>query len=511
MGLEGQDEEQGRHDDIIGRDASTELPYRQERQDEGMSGSESDDPLIGRRIGPAELQRKLGEGGMGAVYLGRHPGLNRPVAVKILSAALAQNAEFIQRFQREARLAARLEHPNVVQVHDVGEQDGLHYIVMQYVEGKSLDQILKERRKLSLNEALSITKRVAVALAAAARLGIVHRDIKPHNILISKDGMVKVADFGLAKDNDANRTISETGQIVGTPYFMSPEQAEGKAVDPRGDLYSLGATLYPMLTGKRLFEGSSPLAIVMKQIREQPVPVRELDPSIPPAVEALLDRLLRKDPGERFASAEALVKAIDALKGPAEKTRAPVRRRAILSVAGILAAGILLGLLLGKPPAAAPAPVPPPVAAPQPLPPAPSPPKKPDPKEGVLSRFRDAAERRWGEEIYARTEEFLKAAQKKDFKTLKGMLDTLTFGSPDEQVFTEILSKVFNEKVTLEGWEIEDIDVRVRTPGRPQPHAVASVAYHLKTPNSELKLQHQAVFWVRRIDGQWYLTRNPRK
>jgi predicted Ser/Thr protein kinase len=480
-----------------------------------MSGSESDDPLIGRRIGPAELQRKLGEGGMGTVYLGRHPGLNRPVAVKILTAPLAQNAEFIERFQREARLAARLEHPNVVQVHDVGEQDGLHYIVMQYIEGKSLDQILKERKKLALNEALSITKRVAVALAAAARLGIVHRDIKPHNILVSKDGMVKVADFGLAKDNDANRTISATGQIVGTPYFMSPEQAEGKAVDPRGDLYSLGATLYPMLTGKRLFEGSSPLAIVMKQIREQPVPARELDPSIPPAVGEILDRLLKKEPAQRYASAEELVKAIDALKGPAATATVPAppaRRRALLSVSGILAAGIVLGLLLGKgkKPPAAPAPLPPPVAAPKPSPPAPAP-AKPDPKEGVLGRFRDAAERRWGEELYARTEEFLKAAQKKDFKALKGMLDSLTFGSPDEQVFAEILSKVFNEKVTLESWEIQDLDVRVRAPGRPQPHAVASVAYHLKTPNSELKLQHQPVYWVRRIDGQWYLTRNPRK
>src|SRR5262245_16583403 len=165
-----------------------------------------EDPIIGKVIGHCTIQRKLGQGGMGAVYLAHHPGLNRPVAIKVLPGDLASKPEFKERFFREARLAARLEHPNVVQVHDVGEEQGVHYIAMQYVEGKSLDAILKEKKKLALHEALAITKRVAVALSAAAKLGIVRRDIKPHNILISKDGIVKVADFGLAKDEDSNRS-----------------------------------------------------------------------------------------------------------------------------------------------------------------------------------------------------------------------------------------------------------------------------------------------------------------
>ncbi|MBV8880971.1 MAG: serine/threonine protein kinase, partial [Planctomycetaceae bacterium] len=244
---------------------------------------EPDDPLIGKELGHCTIQKKLGQGGMGAVYLAHHPGLNKSVAIKVLPGDLAGTPEFRERFIREARLAARLEHPNVVQVHDVGHEQGVHYIAMQYIEGKSVDQILKERKKLSVGEALSTTKRVAAALAAAAKLGIVHRDIKPHNILISKEGVVKVADFGLAKDEDANRSISEPGVVMGTPYYMSPEQAKGENVDHRSDLYSLGATLYHMLTGKRLFDGGgSPVSIVMKQAGgEEPTPARQLEPSIP--------------------------------------------------------------------------------------------------------------------------------------------------------------------------------------------------------------------------------------
>src|SRR6185295_12059156 len=254
------------------------------------------DPLIGKAFNHCTIQRKLGQGGMGAVYLAHHPGLNRAVAIKILPGDLASNPEFKERFFREARLAARLEHPNVVQVLDVGEQDGIHFISMQYIEGKSLDAILKEKKKLALNEARAITKRVAVALSAAAKLGIVHRDIKPHNILISKDGVVKVADFGLAKDEDSNRSISEPGVVMGTPYYMSPEQAKGEKVDHRSDLYSLGATLYHMLTGKRLYDGGSPVTIVLKQGGDEaPIPARQLEPTIPEAVDALLTRLLQKD------------------------------------------------------------------------------------------------------------------------------------------------------------------------------------------------------------------------
>src|SRR5262245_7746240 len=275
-----------------------------------------EDPIIGKQIGHCTIQRKLGQGGMGAVYLAQHPGLNRAVAIKVLPGDLAGTPEFRERFIREARLAARLEHPNVVQVHDVGHEQGVHYIAMQYVEGKSLDAWLKERKKLTAGEALSTAKRVAAALSAAAKLGIVHRDIKPHNILISKDGVVKVADFGLAKDEDSNRSISEPGTIMGTPYYMSPEQAKGEKVDPRGDIYSLGATLYHMLTGKRMFDGGTPVSIVMKQINEEPVPIREIDPTVPEAVAALVGKMLRKEPAQRFATADELIRALDEIKNP---------------------------------------------------------------------------------------------------------------------------------------------------------------------------------------------------
>ncbi len=504
---------------------------------------ESDDSILGKEIGHCTIQRKLGQGGMGAVYLAHHPGLNRSVAIKILPGDLASNPEFKERFFREARLAARLEHPNVVQVHDVGEEQGIHYISMQYVEGESLDGVLKKRKKLSVNEALSLTKRVASALSAAAKLGIVHRDIKPHNILISKDGVVKVADFGLAKDEDANRSISEPGVVMGTPYYMSPEQARGEKVDHRSDIYSLGATLYHMLSGRRLFDGGTPVSIVMKQASEQPVGIRELEPTLPEPVAALLDRMLQKDPAARFASADELVRALDGLKQaaatkvPATAAAALPKRTAAmiaLPVAGILLVGIVIGLVLrggGKPaeapPAAkappAPAPVvqappvpgpPPPLKAPDPKPEPPKPPE-PDPApakpfEKILSRLKDATEKRFTEEVMSRTEELLQAMKKKDLKAVRAMLDELAFGQMTDQQVAELFARNHVE-YTLESWEIQDVELRSKVPGlRQQPHAMVTLTYELKVPKGSLKVSDQPMHWIRKLDGRWYLTRLPK-
>jgi serine/threonine protein kinase len=499
---------------------------------------DQDDPIIGKEIGHCTVQRKLGQGGMGAVYLAHHPGLNRAVAIKVLPGDLASNPEFKERFFREARLAARLEHPNVVQVHDVGEEEGIHYISMQYIEGKSLDGILKERKKLSVNEALSITKRVAVALSAAAKLGIVHRDIKPHNILISKDGVVKVADFGLAKDEDANRSISEPGVVMGTPYYMSPEQAKGEKVDHRSDIYSLGATLYHMLSGKRLFDGGTPVSIVMKQANDRPVAIRELEPGVPDGVAALLDRMLQKEPVDRFANADELVRALDGLKQPqATKvptpapTPPPKRTAAMIAlpVAGILLVGIVIGLVLrggGKPPVqpAAPAPVaakkapvdPPKPADPvpsKPVEPKPEPPKPADPEpapakpfEKILARLKDATEKKFTEEVMSRTEELLQALLKKDLKTVRGMLDELAFGQMSDQQVAEMFTRNHAE-YTLESWEIQDVEIRSRTPGlRQQAHATVTLTYDLKLPKGTMKVSDQPMHWVRK-EGRWYLTR----
>jgi predicted Ser/Thr protein kinase len=502
---------------------------------------DQEDALIGKELNRCTIQRKLGQGGMGAVYLAHHPGLNRAVAIKVLPGDLAARPEFKERFFREARLAARLEHPNVVQVHDVGEEQGVHYIAMQYVEGKSLDAILKDKKKLALNEALAITKRVAVALSAAAKLGIVHRDIKPHNILISKDGVVKVADFGLAKDDDSNKSISEPGAIMGTPYYMSPEQAKGEKVDHRGDIYSLGATLYHMLSGRRLFEGGTPVSIVMKQINEEPMPIREIEPAIPEPVEAILVKMIQKEPDRRFASAEELVKALDALKQPGATMTVvppPPRRKAAmiaLPVAGILMAGVVLGLVLGRgtktrkdpPPAplvgaVAPKPVEKPVEPVKPVPkPEPPPDPKPEPEkpkeepkpekplDRLFSKVKEGIERRYTEEAVARVEELLQALKKKDTKTIRGMLDEIAYGQLSD---AEILALIHrnSDRATLEGWEFQEAEVRLKLPGARGPHATVTMTYDLKLPKGDLKLSDQPIHLIRKLDGKWYVTKPPR-
>jgi len=495
-----------------------------------------DDSLIGKEFAHCRLERKLGAGGMGAVYLARHEGLNKPMAVKILPPEFASNPDFIERFMREARLAARLEHPNVVQVHDVGTEHGVYYITMQYVEGRSLDVILKERKKFSVSESVSIVKRVAIALAAAHKLGVVHRDIKPANILLSKDGVIKVADFGLAKDSDSNRTISGTGQIVGTPYYMSPEQAQGLSVDSRSDLYSLGATLYHMLTGKRPFEAPTPISIVLKHISEEPVPPRRIDPSIPENVCAVLAKMMAKKPEARHATAEELVRELDSLKAaPASAVRpAPPRKPArqaamiALPIAGLLIVGIVLGMILGRgdpkppePPPSAVKPPPPkkveekPVEKPAEKPvesPAERPVEKPvekppDPKVRILGKVKDLQEKRQTDELMGRTEEFLKAVQRKDLKTVRRMLDRLAFGEPTDAQLNEMFALLLSEKFELVSWEFEDVQVKRGPLGRTT--GLCQMSYAAKIPKGEMKFSEQAIHWSRKPDG-WYVTRPPK-
>jgi serine/threonine protein kinase/tetratricopeptide (TPR) repeat protein len=271
------------------------------------------DALIGTRIGNCMLQRQIGKGGMGAVYLAHHVGLNKPVAIKIMSAALIGSPSNIQRFMREAQMAASLEHPNVVQVFDVGESAGLYYLAMQYVVGNSLDKVLEERGRMPLAEVVPIIKGVARALDAAHEKGVVHRDIKPANILLTKDGAVKVVDFGLARAADANEGLSISGQIVGTPFYMSPEQAQGMALDVRSDLYALGATFYHLITGQRAFEGDTALAILLKHINEPARPPHELVPDLHPDVSRIILTMLAKDPDDRYPTGQAVVRALDAM------------------------------------------------------------------------------------------------------------------------------------------------------------------------------------------------------
>src|SRR4051812_21685777 len=281
--------------------------------DPASAPAEKAESLVGTHVGHCILEREIGKGGMGSVYLAHHVGLNKPVAIKIMSAALIGSDDHIQRFKREAQMAASLEHPNVVQVFDVGESNGLYYLAMQYVVGSSLEEVLQARGRLPLKEAIPIVRGVARALDAAREKGVVHRDIKPANILLTKDGAVKVVDFGLARQGDPRDGLSMPGQIVGTPYYMSPEQAQGLALDVRSDLYSLGATFYHLITGQRVFEGDTALAILMKHLNEAPRPPHEICPDLSPAVSRVVLTMLAKNPDDRYPTGEAVVQALDSM------------------------------------------------------------------------------------------------------------------------------------------------------------------------------------------------------
>jgi hypothetical protein len=314
------------------------------------------DAMIGRRLGHCKLLEKVGEGGMGSVYRARHETLDKDVAVKVLAPSFRQDADLVQRMLREARLAARVEHPGVVTVQDAGVEDGIPYLVMPFVKGKNLDDILKERKRLKPSDALSAVKKAARAFAAAHKLGIVHRDVKPANLIVTTDGQVKVTDFGLAVAVAAgDPRLTRADCVVGTPQFMAPEQVTGEAIDARSDIYSLGATLYNLLSGVAPFEGGTALSVAMKHAdpSARPRPVRELVPELPAEVAAIVDRMMAKKPEDRFPDMDAIIKAIEAVQGVTRGDAAPapgavsLRQlpRRTLVIAGA-AAGVLLLLLL---------------------------------------------------------------------------------------------------------------------------------------------------------------------
>ncbi len=258
-----------------------------------------------------DLDRVLGRGGMGAVYMGRQVSLDRPAAIKVLKKELTQNAEFVKRFQREAALLARLVDSNVVQVFGAGQGDGEYFYAMEFVEGQDFSSRLRSGGKFTADEVLQVALQVGRALQAAWKHRIVHRDIKPSNIILTKDGPIKVMDFGLAKNTDSDLTQSEV--IMGTAKYMSPEQATGGDVDVRSDLYSLGAVLYELATGKPPFIGESPTAVIYQHVHHQPRAPREINPAVPEDLQAMVLRLLAKDPKDRFASPEALVSAVQCI------------------------------------------------------------------------------------------------------------------------------------------------------------------------------------------------------
>jgi serine/threonine-protein kinase len=250
------------------------------------------------------IMRKLGSGGMANVYLAEDQELGRRVAIKILNERHAGDEQFIERFRREAKNAAGLSHQNIVSIYDRGEAEGTYYIAMEYLDGRSLKELILSRGPAPVSVAVDYARQILSALRFAHRNGIVHRDIKPHNVLVDAEGHVKVTDFGIARAGASQMT--EEGSIIGTAQYLSPEQARGTTVDQTSDLYSLGIVLYEMLTGEVPFTGDSPVEIAMKHLSATPPPLREKRPDVPKALELVVLRALAKDPAQRYQSAEEM-------------------------------------------------------------------------------------------------------------------------------------------------------------------------------------------------------------
>jgi eukaryotic-like serine/threonine-protein kinase len=319
--------------------------------------------LTGRTIAHYRVLEKIGEGSMGLVYKARDLHLSRFVVLKVLPSEYVADPERKRRFVQEARAASALKHPNIIAIHDINSDAGVDFIVMEYVEGKTLDRRIG-RKGLRIGEALKYGAQIADALAAAHAAGIVHRDLKPANIMVTETGLVKVLDFGLAKltqaiQREVSGTVSpmesltEDGRILGTVAYMSPEQAEGKAVDGRSDIFSFGSVLYEIVTGQRAFQGTSAVSTLSAILHQEPKPSTTSTPAIPAELERLINRCLRKDLAKRFQHMYDVKIALDELKDELESGRAGAievavkpfsgtrKMRWIFALAGFLVLGYL--------------------------------------------------------------------------------------------------------------------------------------------------------------------------
>ncbi len=253
-----------------------------------------------------ELIHLIARGGMAEVYRAHDRLLDRPVALKVLFPELSIDRSFVERFRREAQAAANLSHPNIVPVFDWGEDSGTYFIVMEFVDGRPLSSILKTAGSLSAERTADVGSHVAAALGYAHKHGVIHRDVKPGNVLITDEGQVKVTDFGIARAINTEESLTQTGAVMGTATYFSPEQAEGIGVDSRSDIYSLGVVLFEMVTGRPPFLGDTPVAVASKHVRDHPPAPRELNPAIPPTFEAIILKAMAKDPAHRYRTAEEL-------------------------------------------------------------------------------------------------------------------------------------------------------------------------------------------------------------
>ena len=252
-----------------------------------------------------QIIKTLGEGGMANVYLAHDNILDRNVAVKVLRGDLANDEKFVRRFQREALSASSLSHPNIVEMYDVGEDDGQYYIVMEYVDGKTLKQVLKQRGHLSITEVVDIMLQLTDGLAHAHDAYIIHRDIKPQNIMILSNGMIKITDFGVATALNSTQ-LTQTNSVMGTVHYLPPEQANGKGSTVRSDIYSMGIMMYELLTGLVPYKGESAVEIALKHLREPLPSVRKVDPTIPQSIENVIIRATAKNPKNRYTDAREM-------------------------------------------------------------------------------------------------------------------------------------------------------------------------------------------------------------
>ena len=306
--------------------------------------------MLGERY---ELGAMIGTGGMADVYLAQDVRLNRQVAIKILRSDLARDPSFVTRFNKEALSVAALNHPGIVSVYDSGKEDSpsgaMPYIVMEYVEGKTLREIVNKGERFALNRAVEITEGILIALQYSHKNGIIHRDIKPGNIMITDNGDVKVMDFGIARAlADTGATMTSTWNIIGTAQYLSPEQATGTQADARSDLYSVGCLLYELLAGRPPFTGDTPVAIAYQHVSAPLIPITELQESLDPALNAFFSIALAKDANERYQSANAMLKDLRKLiKGEGITTQIPKQMRKEKSRNRIAALSIALVLLVG--------------------------------------------------------------------------------------------------------------------------------------------------------------------
>jgi len=273
-----------------------------------------DPDLSGRQLGDYRILRRIGRGAMAEVYLAEQSSLQRQVAVKVLKRSLAADASYVQRFQNEARAAAALVQANIVQIYEVGQRDGVHFIAQEYISGQNLRQLLDRHGPFDAALAITVMRQVAAALHKAAGKGIVHRDIKPENIMITSAGEVKVADFGLSRIAEGGSVdLTQVGVTMGTPLYMSPEQAEGQPLDSRSDLYSFGVTMYHVLAGRPPFSGETPLAVAVQHVRSQPERLENIRTDLPQGLCRIVHRLLEKQPDQRYPSAAQLLQDLRGL------------------------------------------------------------------------------------------------------------------------------------------------------------------------------------------------------